>query len=107
MLPWGAAKAHRGDCLKASEIAEGQGKAFMIGRTPVAVARQGGELVVLKNVCKHMGCETEWNPDMPGWECPCHGSRYAPDGALLGGPAEAPLDRLAFHLENDEIVLDR
>jgi Rieske Fe-S protein len=93
--------------MKASEILDGTGQTFSIGRTPVAATRQGGELIVLKNVCKHMGCETDWSPELPGWECPCHGSRYAPDGAVLRGPTEAPLDVLAFHLEDDEIVLDR
>ena len=91
--------------MRASEIAEGEGHAFSIGRKPVAVARVAGELVVLHNECKHMACETDWSDELKGWECPCHGSRYAADGALLRGPAEEGLDKLPFTLKDDEIVL--
>lgn len=92
--------------MKASEIADGDGHAFMVGRIPVAVARVAGELVVLRNECKHMGCETDFSDEISGWECPCHGSRYHANGDLMRGPAERGLDRLPFHVTDDEIVLD-
>lgn len=37
--------------------------------------------------CTHMGCKLEWNPAEGTWDCPCHGSRYAPDGTILNNPA--------------------
>ncbi|HXG90684.1 MAG TPA: FAD-dependent oxidoreductase [Vicinamibacterales bacterium] len=45
--------------------------------------------------CTHMGCDVAWNTLEHTWDCPCHGSRYAPDGQLLHGPATAPLESLA------------
>ena len=42
--------------------------------------------------CRHLGCELTWNPDEETWDCPCHGSRFGPDGSLLDGPAQENCD---------------
>ncbi|WP_426404621.1 FAD-dependent oxidoreductase [Streptomyces sp. R-07] len=42
--------------------------------------------------CTHMGCELGFNEAEQTWECPCHGSRFAPDGTVLQGPATRPLE---------------
>ena len=38
-------------------------------------------------VCPHLGGIVSWNNADQAWECPLHGSRFAPDGAVLEGPA--------------------
>jgi len=35
-----------------------------------------------------------WNAAAGSWDCPCHGSRFAPEGQVLAGPAEEPLQRI-------------
>lgn len=92
--------------IKVSEIPAGGGVTTSIGGRPVAVYNSGEELTVLENVCTHMGCETGWNSLEQTWDCPCHGSRYHAGGAVLRGPAQAPLPPLAHRIENDEIVLE-
>ncbi|BBY32735.1 FAD-dependent oxidoreductase [Mycolicibacter minnesotensis] len=41
----------------------------------------------LSPVCPHLGGIVTWNEVDRAWECPLHGSRFAPDGSVLEGPA--------------------
>ena len=41
--------------------------------------------------CTHLGCMVHWNSLEQCWDCPCHGSQFAPDGTALNGPAIAAL----------------
>lgn len=43
--------------------------------------------VFSKKRCPHMGCALKWNGAEHTWDCPCHGSRFTPDGVLLDEPA--------------------
>lgn len=43
--------------------------------------------VALWRICTHGACETEWDPASREATCPCHGSIFAEDGAVLLGPA--------------------
>lgn len=37
--------------------------------------------------CPHMGCALKYNAAEHSWDCPCHGSRFSEDGALIDNPA--------------------
>jgi glycine/D-amino acid oxidase-like deaminating enzyme/nitrite reductase/ring-hydroxylating ferredoxin subunit len=52
-----------------------------------------GRLSVVSPVCTHLKCIVHWNAVETSWDCPCHGSRFAPDGSVLEGPAIQPLRR--------------
>lgn len=49
--------------------------------------RDDGSLVAVSTRCTHLGCQVNWNTAERSWDCPCHGSRFAPDGSVLQGPA--------------------
>ncbi len=38
--------------------------------------------------CSHMGCALKWNPRERTWDCPCHGSRFEREGAVIDNPAK-------------------
>lgn len=64
------------------------------GGGKVAASRdEDGTLHVVSARCTHLGCLVTWNPAERSWDCPCHGSRFAPDGTVLEGPAVHRLER--------------
>jgi glycine/D-amino acid oxidase-like deaminating enzyme/nitrite reductase/ring-hydroxylating ferredoxin subunit len=70
-----------------SAIVEAEGESFAAYRAP------DGELFAVSNVCPHLGCKVHWNSVETSWDCPCHGSRFRPDGTVIEGPALSPLKR--------------
>jgi glycine/D-amino acid oxidase-like deaminating enzyme/nitrite reductase/ring-hydroxylating ferredoxin subunit len=69
-----------------------QSRKIEVAGQPVAVFRgQDGRLQAVAGKCTHMGCDIRWNGAETSWDCDCHGSRFAPDGRVLEGPALAPL----------------
>lgn len=61
---------------------------------PVVINRQNATTYyAMSVVCQHLGCFVPiYNPTLGCIQCACHGSRYAIDGALLGGPATRGLE---------------
>ena len=55
-----------------------------------------GQLKAVSAVCTHMGCLVGWNQVDQTWDCPCHGSRFAQDGAVIHGPATEALEPVAW-----------
>ena len=81
-----------GEVSSVDEIPPGQGAILRHGLQKVAAYREpGGGVIELSAVCRHLGCIVEWNAGEKTWDCPCHGSRYAPDGRVLNGPARTGL----------------
>jgi len=94
----GAAKhwldaAGAGDAPDTDHIPPGDGALVKIGGKPVAAYRdEAGELFLRSAICTHAGCTVRWNDFEGCWDCPCHGSQFAPDGQVLAGPAVRPLE---------------
>jgi glycine/D-amino acid oxidase-like deaminating enzyme/nitrite reductase/ring-hydroxylating ferredoxin subunit len=77
-----------GEVSEVSEIAPGEGAVVRRGLKRIAVYRDaGGELHERSAVCPHLGCVVAWNGLEKSWDCPCHGSRFAPTGDVVNGPA--------------------
>jgi glycine/D-amino acid oxidase-like deaminating enzyme/nitrite reductase/ring-hydroxylating ferredoxin subunit len=89
---WVAAETTAPDIAEEmSPPAEGTGHVGHAGRHPVAVSTIDGRTCALSAVCTHLGGIVHWNDAENSWDCPLHGSRFAPDGDVLEGPATEAL----------------
>jgi glycine/D-amino acid oxidase-like deaminating enzyme/nitrite reductase/ring-hydroxylating ferredoxin subunit len=81
-----------GEVNSVDDIKPGEGAIVREGLSKIAAYRdKAGKLYRRSAVCTHLGCHLHWNSLETCWDCPCHGSHFAPDGSVLNGPAVAPL----------------
>ncbi|MBD2335369.1 Rieske 2Fe-2S domain-containing protein [Desertifilum sp. FACHB-868] len=55
--------------------------------------------------CTHLGCTFPWNSTDQQFQCPCHGSLYAPDGTVVRGPAPLPLKIVRVAVVDNSILI--
>jgi len=68
-------------------------------QVPAVVINDAGGFNALSLICTHLGCTVESKPD--GFACPCHGSRFDPQGKVTRGPAAQPLKHLRTEITPD------
>ena len=55
------------------------------------LVRDAGGIYAMTAICTHQGCTVNgWNGSV--FPCPCHGSQYDLNGAVVQGPATLPLN---------------
>jgi menaquinol-cytochrome c reductase iron-sulfur subunit len=60
---------------------------------------------VYSPICPHLGCHYNWYSSARKFICPCHGSVFALNGEVEGGPAPRPLDTLPCELRDGELYV--
>lgn len=81
-----------GELASIDELEAGQGAIIRRGLSKVAAFRtEDGDVIEKSAACTHLGCHLHWNSFEMCWDCPCHGSHFAPDGTVLNAPAIGPL----------------
>jgi Rieske Fe-S protein len=85
-----------GQARSAAEVPRGEARVVRSGAHRTGVFRDDdGALHAVSVRCTHLGCLVRFNAAERTWDCPCHGSRFDVDGAVLEGPALEPLPRRA------------
>lgn len=71
---------------------------------PVIVSQPTqGDIVAFSAICTHRGCTVA--PAGKILKCPCHGSTYdLATGDNTGGPAPAPLSKIAVKIKDGDVV---
>lgn len=60
-------------------------------------------VIALSSKCTHNGCEVAWQEDL--FACPCHGSKFNPDGTVVEGPATQALTPFSAKIENETVLV--
>ena len=63
-----------------------------------------GSFVAVSTRCMHRGCQVE--PADGKLICPCHGSEYDTQGAVLKGPTRRPLERYPVTADDQVVAID-
>lgn len=70
------------------ELEKGEAKVVELEGQKMGVFKDdAGKLHMVDTTCTHLGCELKWNDAERTWDCPCHGSRFTYEGAIVEGPA--------------------
>jgi len=63
-----------------------------------------GSYTAVSTRCMHLGCQVE--PVAGHLVCPCHGSEYTNDGAILKGPTPLPLRRFSTRVDGERLLIE-
>jgi cytochrome b6-f complex iron-sulfur subunit len=80
------------------------GAPFVPPGRSVALFRDEQGVWAISTTCTHLGCVVK--PSATGFDCPCHGSRFAHDGKVIKGPAPAPLPWRKVSVEGATCLVD-
>jgi Rieske Fe-S protein len=85
---------------KTADVPVGSG---VIVNGTVVTQPTAGVFKGFSTVCPHKGCDVS-KVENGTIDCPCHGSQFNLDGAVVHGPADKPLTAKAVTVQGDSIV---
>jgi cytochrome b6-f complex iron-sulfur subunit len=77
------------------------GGSVLVVRNPEA----SNQLLAVNPRCPHEGCTVDWKAQPKQFVCPCHGSKFAPDGKVVTGPARVALKTYQARIEGDSVLV--
>ena len=81
--------------------------ATFIEEVRLFVVRKGNTYRAMSGICPHLGCTVNPTAGKYPFLCPCHGSHFDPNGAVVSGPSPRGLTWHAVTLSKDgRLVID-
>lgn len=77
----------------------------MLPHSVYALKKSDTEIIVYSPVCPHLGCQVYFDRQLKEYICPCHGSKFAIDGAKISGPSPRGLDTLPSKIEKGALFV--
>ena len=91
----------------AASLAEGQALNFSASGTDAVLVKDGSTYRAFERACTHQGTSVDWQAGSRDFLCPNHGARFAVDGLVTMGPANAPLRPIEITVAADGTVTYR
>ena len=67
--------------------------------------KDDGSVRVFSNLCTHLACQVNWDPDNQEYKCPCHDGFYDINGLVISGPPPRPLDEFKTKIEDGNLYV--
>jgi len=67
--------------------------------------KDAGSVQVFSNICTHLACQVNWDPDDQEYKCPCHDGFYDINGLVISGPPPRPLDEFQAKIEDGNLFV--
>jgi cytochrome b6-f complex iron-sulfur subunit len=81
--------------------------ATFIDEVRLFVVRKGDAYRAVSGICPHLGCTVNAVPDKLPFLCPCHGSHFDANGAVVSGPSPRGLTWFLVTMSKDgRLVID-
>ena len=92
----------------AKDVPSGQMRVFDVEGSKVNVASVNGHLYAFDDTCTHAGCSlAEGSLAGTTVTCGCHGSEFdVTSGAVLRGPARAPVRARRVQVEGEDLLVE-
>ncbi|AFZ14338.1 Rieske (2Fe-2S) iron-sulfur domain protein [Crinalium epipsammum PCC 9333] len=76
-------------------------KAVLVVRDP----KDANKILAVNPTCSHKACIIGWQADQSVFICPCHNSKFTPDGKFLNPPANKPLQVYQAKIEGEQVLV--
>jgi len=83
------------------------GGSALISKYGIIIANTGNDVfVALDSTCTHQGCTIGYNKTSNNFPCPCHGSVFSTNGAVITGPAQQSVQSHTVTKAGNTLTID-